>query len=198
MARKKEPKKQAKKPAKKAIRPAKKTVQKKLITKRAKTVKTKKIIKKVVKAKQKKKISKNFKPVQTRVVKDLDAKNKYLKKILLQKREEILKEIKQETSKYIKGENRQLVDTALDDGDWSVVDISEDISLRQLSAQREKLLKIDESLRKLDEGSYGICEICGEGISEQRLKVLPFAINCRDCQEKIEELEAIEKASPLT
>ena len=116
-----------------------------------------------------------------------------LRKVLLQKRADLLKEIKTEISKYIKGETRQLVDTALDDGDWSVVDLSEDISLRHLSAHRETLLKIDESLRKLNEGTYGLCEDCGDAISEERLKILPFAIYCIDCQERREKLEEMEK-----
>ena len=120
-----------------------------------------------------------------------------LRRGLINKREEIVREAKTEISKYIKGETRQLVDTALDDGDWAVVDLSEDISLKQLSTHRENLLKIDESLRKLEEGTYGRCEECGEEISEERLKVVPFAIYCRDCQERKEQLEEIEKKEGL-
>jgi DnaK suppressor protein len=114
-----------------------------------------------------------------------------LRKSLIQKREEIVREVKSEISKYIKGETRQLVDTALDDGDWSVVDLSEDISFKHMSTHRENLLKIDEALRKLSEGTYGICEECGEEISKARLQILPFAIYCTDCQERREQLEEI-------
>jgi DnaK suppressor protein len=116
-----------------------------------------------------------------------------LRRSLIAKREQIVKEAKSEISKYIKGETRQLVDTALDDGDWSVVDLSEEISLRQLNAHKETLQKIDEALLKLGEGTYGICEDCGEAISEKRLKILPFAIYCIDCQERREEIEEIER-----
>ncbi|MFZ3123323.1 MAG: TraR/DksA C4-type zinc finger protein [Thermodesulfovibrionales bacterium] len=125
------------------------------------------------------------------------SKSEAVRKLLIQKREQIVKEAKIEISKYIKGETRQLVDTALDDGDWSVVDLSEDISLRQLGIHREVMVKIDAALGKLQEGTYGICEDCGGKISEERLKVLPFAIYCKDCQEKIEQLEAIEKERPI-
>lgn len=120
-------------------------------------------------------------------------RNLSLKKELLRHREEIINEAKREISKYIKGESRQLVETALDDGDWSVVDLAEDINLRQLSIHRDTLRKIDEAIRKLAEGTYGICEECGEPISVERLKVLPFAIYCRDDQEKKEIMEAIER-----
>lgn len=116
-----------------------------------------------------------------------------LKSALIKKREEIVREAKAEISKYIRGETKQLVDTALDNGDWSVVDLSEDISLRQLSTHRETLLKIDEALRKIREGTYGKCEDCGEDISVERLKVLPFAIYCIDCQERRELREALER-----
>jgi DnaK suppressor protein len=147
----------------------------------AKTLKSRKIIAKTSPPK---------KPVR---VESEEEKKAALRKVLLQRRADLLKEIKTEISKYIKGETRQLVDTALDDGDWSVVDLSEDISLRHLSAHRETLLKIDESLRKLNEGTYGFCEDCGDAISEERLKILPFAIFCIDCQERREKLEEMEK-----
>jgi DnaK suppressor protein len=120
-----------------------------------------------------------------------------LRKLLINKREEIVTEVKSVISKYIKGETRQLVDTALDDGDWSIVDLSEDISFKHMSTHRENLVKIDEALRKLTEGTYGICEDCGDEISEERLKILPFAIYCIDCQEKREQIEEMQKAEGI-
>jgi DnaK suppressor protein len=116
-----------------------------------------------------------------------------LKRQLIQHREKIVKEAKDVIVRYIKGDARQLVDTALDDGDWSVIDFSEDINLRRLETHRGSLLKIEESLRKIKEGTYGICEDCSEEISAARLRVMPFAIYCKDCQEKREELEKIER-----
>ena len=118
---------------------------------------------------------------------------KEIKRSLINRREAIVGEAKDEIAKYISGENRQLVDTALDDGDWAVVDISEDINLRKLAAHRKALHDIDESLRKINEGSYGVCEECGEEIGEKRLKVLPAATRCVICQGNKERLEAIEK-----
>jgi len=116
-----------------------------------------------------------------------------LRKTLLTIRESLVQEAREEISKYIKGETRQLVDTALDDGDRSVVDLYEDISLKQLSSHGETLRKIDEALRKLNEGTYGTCEDCGEKIDEERLKILPFAIYCIDCQERKEQFEEMKR-----
>ena len=114
-----------------------------------------------------------------------------LRKQLIKRREEILREAKTEIAKYIKGEATQMAETALDDGDWSVIDLSADINLRRLESHRERLLGIDEALMKLREGTYGVCEECGGEITAERLKVMPFAVYCRDCQEKKEQLEKI-------
>lgn len=149
------------------------------------------------------KVSKTVKPLKEKPARKMKAVlgaespevgNEMLRRTLIQRREQIVGEAKAEIKKYIKGENRQLVESALDDGDWSVIDLSEDINLRKLGIHRENLLKIDEALRKLREGTYGICEDCGEEIASERLRILPFAIFCRDCQEKMELIEAVEKA----
>ena len=116
-----------------------------------------------------------------------------LRKLLITKREELLKEAKEEIGRLVRGENKELVETALDDGDWSVIDLAEDLNLRKLTIHKENLNKIDEALRKIDEGTYGICEDCGTEIEEERLKILPFAIYCVDCMEQREKLEEMER-----
>ena len=124
---------------------------------------------------------------------DENTRKERLRKLLIQKREDIIREAKKEIKRFKSGENRQLVETVMDDGDLSVVDLAEDISLKQLSTHRETLIKIDTAIRKLEEGTYGICEECGEEISEERLKIMPFAIYCRDDQEKKEMIEKLER-----
>jgi DnaK suppressor protein len=54
----------------------------------------------------------------------------------------------------------------------------------------ETLGKIDEAIRRLEDGVYGTCADCGEEIAEARLKALPFATLCVRCQEEQEEKEA--------
>jgi len=49
--------------------------------------------------------------------------------------------------------------------------------------------QIDEALLRLADGTYGICEDCGREISERRLKAVPFARRCIECQEKTEAIE---------
>lgn len=171
-----------------------KTPKKVKAPKRVKKVKTPKRVKASQKAKAPKKVKAPKSAIKVPMSKKAEEERKSaLRSSLLKKREEIVREAKAEISKYIRGETRQLVDTALDNGDWSVVDLSEDISLRQLSTHRETLLKIDEALRKIQEGTYGKCEDCGEDISLERLKVLSFAIYCIDCQAKKEQLAVLER-----
>ena len=47
------------------------------------------------------------------------------------------------------------------------------------------LKKIDDALRMLDEGDYGICKRCGKPILQERLEVLPYAVFCTPCEKQI-------------
>ena len=51
----------------------------------------------------------------------------------------------------------------------------------------EKLRLVEEAIKKIDEGQYGICLECEELIPEERLTVIPFASHCVDCLEIIEK-----------
>ena len=51
---------------------------------------------------------------------------------------------------------------------------------------REMVERIDEALRKIDDETYGLCDRCGEPINRERLKAIPYATLCIECQETIE------------
>ncbi len=59
-------------------------------------------------------------------------------------------------------------------------------TLEQVSSQQQIIANIDESLRSIEKGSYGVCDNCGELINKPRLAVLPFAKNCIKCQSEME------------
>jgi DnaK suppressor protein len=82
----------------------------------------------------------------------------------------------------------------LDQGESSEVDIQEDIEFALLQMKSETLSKVTEALRRLDQGTYGNCFECGEEISEARLRALPFAARCKDCEEARETAEQRERA----
>lgn len=65
----------------------------------------------------------------------------------------------------------------------SLTDVETHASLIERS--EDQLLEIDDALTRLDEGKYGICLNCGEDIPVERLKAVPFAVYCVDCQSKL-------------
>lgn len=53
------------------------------------------------------------------------------------------------------------------------------------NAQNASLLRqVEEALGRIDEGSYGVCDECGQPISLKRLEAVPWALYCISCQEK--------------
>lgn len=52
--------------------------------------------------------------------------------------------------------------------------------------EREELMAINTALNKIKQGTYGICERCGNQIDKERLLALPLTLYCRDCQLKME------------
>ena len=81
----------------------------------------------------------------------------------------------------------------LDEGESSDVDIQEDIELALIQMKSETLTKIGDALRRLDDGTYGRCFECGEEIAEARLRALPFAVRCKDCEEARESVQQRER-----
>jgi DnaK suppressor protein len=77
----------------------------------------------------------------------------------------------------------------LDEGEISEVDIQEDIEFALIQMKAETLNKIDAALRRIGEGTYGECFECAQKIPEARLRALPFAVRCRDCEEVREAAE---------
>ena len=109
------------------------------------------------------------------------------RKMLNEKKVEIIRNSADVMKKFMSGENRQTIGAGQDEGDCSVFYQFEHMSCRQFDSQLASIRKIELALRRLDEGSYGECEECGEEISMERLKVIPFALLCRDCQETREQ-----------
>lgn len=116
-----------------------------------------------------------------------DERTRLLRQTLNAMKDRILAEARADIADHLDGDSRQEMETALDAGDWSVFGANEDLKFSKLRASQETLMKIDESLLKIKEGTYGVCDDCDEAINPARLKILPFAIRCRDCQEDFEE-----------
>ena len=113
------------------------------------------------------------------------------KKIILKRKEEILDEIKhisddtlkksqKEASGDISGYTYHMADVATDTYD-------REFSLGLASNERKLLLELDDALKKIEDGAFGICEDCKSLIAKTRLKAVPYARLCVKCQEKKEK-----------
>jgi len=114
-----------------------------------------------------------------------------LKKMLDNRRRELMAEV-QGRMRDVRTEGNKERD-AMDQGESSEVDIQEDIELALIQMKSETLNKIEAARRRLDEGTYGDCFECGDEISEARLRALPFAVRCKDCEEARESAELRER-----
>lgn len=56
-----------------------------------------------------------------------------------------------------------------------------------MEQEREKIRLLNDALRRIYEGRYGVCEMCGDNISEARLEIIPYAIYCIECKGKMED-----------
>lgn len=80
-----------------------------------------------------------------------------------------------------------------DDIDTANADIQASLTTKLISRKAAYLKRINKSLKQIDEGTYGECDSCGQGISEKRLLVRPTAILCIECKEEQEKEEKREK-----
>src|SRR5688572_33451313 len=121
--------------------------------------------------------------------------NRYneLKQMLEDRRRELMTEV-QGRIRDVRADGSKDRDV-LDQGESSEVDIQEDIEFALIQMKSETLNKVNEALRRLDEGTYGNCFECGEEIAEARLRALPFAVRCKDCEEARETAEQRERAA---
>jgi RNA polymerase-binding transcription factor len=65
--------------------------------------------------------------------------------------------------------------------------VDDDIDLALTELKAETLRNVGAALTRLDEGSYGYCSECEDEIPQARLKAMPFAIRCRECESTREE-----------
>ena len=113
------------------------------------------------------------------------------KKLVLKRKEEINDEIKhisddtlkksqKDASGDISGYTYHMADVATDNYD-------REFSLGLASSDRQSLYELEDALKRIDDGSFGICEDCKRLITKVRLKAVPQARLCVKCQEKREK-----------
>ena len=82
-----------------------------------------------------------------------------------------------------------------DELDIAQVDLSNALAGKLQSRKKSYLSRIDMCLKKIEDGTYGDCNHCGERIAEKRLLARPTALLCIDCKLEQEKFENREKSA---
>jgi DnaK suppressor protein len=71
--------------------------------------------------------------------------------------------------------------------DWAQADAERDLAFALEERESAELVAIDEALRRIDDGIYGLCTDCGDAIANARLHAAPTALRCVGCQSAVEQ-----------
>lgn len=123
------------------------------------------------------------------IVKVNKNRNESLKRILTERKREILRQIQDKICDVRAEADWKETSEELDACGIFEADTQRDIEFALIQMKAETLDRIDQALFQLDEGAYGYCLECGEEIPERRLRALPFALRCKDCEEAREVAE---------
>jgi len=183
-------------PKKKMTGKSKQPKTKKVMPKKAKTkpAKTKTVKTKIVKTKTKKpKIAKTAKtkivePTKTKKAKELTLREKKIQDIrkkLIAQKEALLEEAEEALSK-LPGQ------TVFPDlGDQATAETERSFMLRLRGRERRLLKKIENAIERVEQGTFGICDRCGNEIDIRRLEARPVTTMCIDCKIQQEEEERL-------
>ena len=131
------------------------------------------------------KLTKNYRPSEKEPF--MNAKQReYFRQRLLQWRGELLRETSQ-TLQNLQEDSLQAPDIA----DRASAETDRAVELRTRDRERKLVQKIDEALKRIEEGEYGYCEESGEPIGLRRLEARPIATLSLEAQERHERLERI-------
>lgn len=86
------------------------------------------------------------------------------------------------------------LDIPQDSADLSAVNLSQESLFAQASQRRQQLRRIEGALQRMDQGSFGTCQLCEEEIAQRRLEALPWTQYCLQCQQMIEQ--GTQRATP--
>ncbi len=108
----------------------------------------------------------------------------YFRGILTQSLEDLLKRNGETVSLLLESTVR-----ASDPVDKAALEADRTFNIRMRDRENKLIHKIKQSLSRIEEGTFDICEVCGEEISINRLKARPVTTYCIDCKNKMETME---------
>ena len=113
--------------------------------------------------------------------KDIDK----FKKLLLERKNAIIQSAETARESAMAVEQADLPDEV----DMATSETGQALNLRLRDRELVLLKKIDKTIAKMDDGEFGVCERCGEDISNKRLEARPVAQLCIRCKEELEKVE---------
>jgi DnaK suppressor protein len=119
-------------------------------------------------------------------LKQKQEKMKTYKTMLTQKINELLNEAGKTVSEMTNGKENYP-----DPNDRASLESDRNFELRIRDRERKLIMKMQEAIKRIDDGVFGICEVCGGPISEKRLMARPVTTLCIDCKTKQEKLEKL-------
>ncbi len=111
-----------------------------------------------------------------------------LRNQLKDRRHHLLKEVKLRLREFRDSGGYRLTDTA----DIASNLIDDEIVMSIAQGEAREIEEIDNALKKIKKGKYGVCENCGRKIIKQRLMAIPFVSLCLKCKEAEERDEEIQ------
>jgi DnaK suppressor protein len=113
-------------------------------------------------------------------------KVRFFRYLLAQKMNELLDEAEKTVSDMTTGK-----ENFPDPNDRATLESDRNFELRIRDRERKLIVKIQEAIKRLDDGVFGICNDCGGTISEKRLIARPVTTQCIDCKTKQEKIERL-------
>jgi DnaK suppressor protein len=105
------------------------------------------------------------------------------RKLLAAKKESIIRKLTDAITESKEMESNVAQDLV----DKAETSYTKEFLLSLSDGERELLLSIDEALKRLEHGEFGVCQLCQKEIGGKRLIAIPWTAYCIDCQEKAEE-----------
>jgi DnaK suppressor protein len=112
-------------------------------------------------------------------------KIEHFREILNSSLSDLMVDVEKNVSEMNKVDEEHFADPA----DRASHETDRNFTLRVKDRERKLVAKVKEAIERLDDGSYGICELCGEDISDKRLEVRPVTTYCIECKKEAEEDE---------
>ena len=105
-----------------------------------------------------------------------------VRRMLVERRRELLNDI-QSRVRDVRQDGASTTHRATQHDEAFEAEPEDDLAFALIQMKAELLERVNAAVRQVDEGTYGYCFDCGEAIATSRLRALPFAVRCRDCEE---------------